>query len=118
MPSICYTHPEVASVGITEDEAKKQGLSIKVGKFSMMANSRARAVDDAEGVVSAGCEGVEAMSSCHGLSLSVILTFRLVTPLVRLRGPRGVYMWAALGCFAIRALSCTHCTAVYLYFCR
>ena len=51
VPSICYTHPEVASVGITEDEAKAQGLSIKVGKFSFMANSRARAVDDAEGMV-------------------------------------------------------------------
>ena len=51
VPSICYTHPEVASVGITEDEAKAKGLTVKVGKFSMMANSRARAVDDADGVV-------------------------------------------------------------------
>lgn len=51
VPSICYTHPEVASVGITEDEAKKQGLAIKTGKFSFMANSRARAVEDADGLV-------------------------------------------------------------------
>lgn len=43
---------QVASVGITEDEAKKQGLSYKVGKFSMMANSRARAVNSADGLVS------------------------------------------------------------------
>ena len=53
VPSICYTHPEVASVGITEDEAKTKGLKYKVGKFSFMANSRARAVEDAEGMVSA-----------------------------------------------------------------
>lgn len=51
VPSICYTHPEVAQVGITEEEAKKAGLSYKVGKFSMMANSRARTQDDAEGLV-------------------------------------------------------------------
>lgn len=43
---------QVASVGITEEEAKKQGLSYKVGKFSFMANSRARAVASADGLVS------------------------------------------------------------------
>ncbi|KAJ9533465.1 hypothetical protein QJQ45_026518 [Haematococcus lacustris] len=51
VPSICYTHPEVAQVGMTEDEAKKAGIAYKVGKFSMMANSRARAQDDSEGLV-------------------------------------------------------------------
>jgi dihydrolipoamide dehydrogenase len=51
VPSIVYTHPEVASVGITEEQAKEKGLAIKTGKFSMMANSRARAVGDAEGLV-------------------------------------------------------------------
>ncbi len=30
VPSICYTHPEVAQVGITEDEAKKAGIAYKV----------------------------------------------------------------------------------------
>ncbi|GAX80721.1 hypothetical protein CEUSTIGMA_g8156.t1 [Chlamydomonas eustigma] len=51
VPSICYTHPEVATVGITEDEAKAKGLAVKTGKFSFMANSRARAVEDADGLV-------------------------------------------------------------------
>lgn len=51
VPSIVYTHPEVASVGLSEEQAKEQGLSIKTGKFSMMANSRARAVGDSEGLV-------------------------------------------------------------------
>ncbi|KXZ48195.1 hypothetical protein GPECTOR_29g102 [Gonium pectorale] len=51
VPSICYTHPEVAYVGLTEDEAKAKGLSYKTGKFSFMANSRARAVGDTDGMV-------------------------------------------------------------------
>jgi len=51
VPAIVYTHPEVASVGLSEQEAKAQGLSYKVGKFAFMANSRARAVEDTEGLV-------------------------------------------------------------------
>jgi len=51
VPSIVYTWPECASVGKTEEEVKADGTPYKVGKFAMMANSRARTVDDAEGVV-------------------------------------------------------------------
>ncbi|KAG2450940.1 hypothetical protein HYH02_004213 [Chlamydomonas schloesseri] len=51
VPSICYTHPEVASVGLTEEEAKAKGHEVKTGKFSFMANSRARAVGDTDGMV-------------------------------------------------------------------
>jgi dihydrolipoamide dehydrogenase len=51
VPGIVYTHPEVASVGITEEEAKAAKLDYKTGKFSFMANSRARSIDDAEGLV-------------------------------------------------------------------
>jgi dihydrolipoamide dehydrogenase len=51
VPSIVYTHPEVASVGKTEEQCKAEGIEYRTGKFSMMANSRARAIDDTEGVV-------------------------------------------------------------------
>jgi len=51
VPSIVYTWPEVAWVGYTEDEAKEHGHEVRVGKFSMMANSRARSVDDSAGMV-------------------------------------------------------------------
>jgi dihydrolipoamide dehydrogenase len=51
VPSIVYTHPEVASVGLSEEEAKAKGINYKTGKFSFMANSRARAVNDTEGMV-------------------------------------------------------------------
>jgi dihydrolipoamide dehydrogenase len=51
IPSVIYTHPEVACVGKTEEELKAAGISYKVGKFSMMANSRARATFDDQGFV-------------------------------------------------------------------
>jgi dihydrolipoamide dehydrogenase len=51
IPSIVYTHPEVASVGLTEEEIKAQGLSYKVGQFPFKANSRARCYGEEEGFV-------------------------------------------------------------------
>ncbi|GAB4813648.1 hypothetical protein N2152v2_000694 [Parachlorella kessleri] len=51
VPSIIYTWPEVAWVGQTEDEVKAQGVDYKVGKFAFMANSRARTVEDTDGMV-------------------------------------------------------------------
>lgn len=51
IPNVIYTYPEIASVGKTEEELKAAGVAYKVGKFSMMANSRARATFDSEGFV-------------------------------------------------------------------
>ncbi|KAE8730970.1 Leghemoglobin reductase [Hibiscus syriacus] len=51
VPGVVYTHPEVASVGKTEEQAKALGLGYRVGKFPFMANSRAKAIDNAEGIV-------------------------------------------------------------------
>lgn len=51
VPGVVYTHPEVASVGQTEEQVKATGVAYRVGKFPFMANSRAKAIDDAEGVV-------------------------------------------------------------------
>ena len=51
IPNIIYTHPEVASVGKTEEELKKEGVEYNVGKFALLGNSRAKAVDDTEGFV-------------------------------------------------------------------
>lgn len=51
IPGVIYTHPEVAVVGATEDECKKAGISYEVRKFPMLANSRARTNDDADGFV-------------------------------------------------------------------
>jgi len=51
IPSVVYTAPEIAGVGITEEQAKERGMSVKVGKFPMMANSRAKANRDTDGFV-------------------------------------------------------------------
>jgi dihydrolipoamide dehydrogenase len=51
IPGVIYTHPEVATVGQSEDDLKANGTKYKVGKFPFMANSRARTNDDAEGLV-------------------------------------------------------------------
>src|SRR5213075_339770 len=51
IPSIIYTNPELAGVGITEDLAKEKGLNVRIGKFPFRANGRALANEDVEGVV-------------------------------------------------------------------
>jgi dihydrolipoamide dehydrogenase len=51
IPSVVYTHPEVAWVGKTEEELKAEGLAYKAGKFPFTANSRAKINHEAEGFV-------------------------------------------------------------------
>lgn len=51
IPSVIYTWPEMASVGLSEEQAKSKGLTYKVGKFPFLANGRAKAMDETEGVV-------------------------------------------------------------------
>ncbi len=51
IPGVIYTTPEVASIGKTEEQLKEKNIKYKIGKFSFMANSRAKAIDEAEGFV-------------------------------------------------------------------
>ncbi len=51
IPSVVYTWPEVASVGLTEEELKAKGTSYRSGKFPFMANGRARASNSMDGFV-------------------------------------------------------------------
>lgn len=51
VPSVIYTHPEVAWVGQNEEELKAKGIEYKVGKFPMAANSRAKTNNDSDGLV-------------------------------------------------------------------
>src|SRR5881227_891825 len=48
---IIYTNPELAGVGLTEDQAKEKAMNVRVGKFPFRANGRALANEDVEGVV-------------------------------------------------------------------
>ena len=50
IPSVVYTWPEIAGVGLTEEQAKERG-AVKVGKFPMMANSRAKTNHEPDGLV-------------------------------------------------------------------
>ena len=51
IPSVVYTHPEVAWVGKTEQELKASGTQYNVGKFNFVANSRAKTNLDTDGFV-------------------------------------------------------------------
>jgi dihydrolipoamide dehydrogenase len=51
IPAVVYTHPEIASVGKTEEQLKEAGVKYNVGKFPFSANSRARSNGDADGFV-------------------------------------------------------------------
>ena len=48
---IIYTNPELAGVGLTEDQAKEKKIDVRIGKFPFRANSRALCSDDVEGMV-------------------------------------------------------------------
>ena len=51
IPGVIYTTPEVASIGKTEEQLNDLKIKYKIGKFSFMANSRAKAINDTEGFV-------------------------------------------------------------------
>ncbi len=51
IPSVTYCHPEVASIGLTEEMCKEQSLDYQVGRFPFTANGRARATIETDGFV-------------------------------------------------------------------
>ncbi|WP_027134499.1 dihydrolipoyl dehydrogenase [Geminicoccus roseus] len=66
IPGVVYTDPEVAALGQTEEQLKAAGVEYKTGKFSMMANSRARAVGRTDGFVKLLTEaGTDKILGCH-----------------------------------------------------
>jgi dihydrolipoamide dehydrogenase len=56
LPSVIFTRPEVASVGLTEAEARAQGADVKVTRFPFSANPRAQILGEIEGLVKLVCE--------------------------------------------------------------
>ena len=57
VPNVVYTAPELASVGITEEQAKARGQDVRIGTFPFQANARARCLDETEGGVKIIADG-------------------------------------------------------------
>ena len=51
IPNVVYTHPELASVGLSEDECTQRGLQVRIGAFPFAANARAKGMGETEGQV-------------------------------------------------------------------
>jgi len=66
VPSVVYTHPEVAWVGKTEDQLKQEGTAYKKGKFTFGANSRAKANAEEAGFVKVlACKETDKLLGVH-----------------------------------------------------
>jgi dihydrolipoamide dehydrogenase len=51
VPNCIYTDPEVATVGLSEEEAKADGYEVRIGKFPLSASGRARTMNESEGLI-------------------------------------------------------------------
>jgi dihydrolipoamide dehydrogenase len=72
IPSVVYTWPEVASVGLTEKEARAGGRAVRVGRFPFSANGRARTLGDANGFVKFVADGTtDELLGCHMIGPTV-----------------------------------------------
>jgi dihydrolipoamide dehydrogenase len=66
IPGVVYTHPEIATVGLSEQEAVDEGHEIKVGRFPFSANGRARCMNDTNGFVKMVADAqTDRMLGCH-----------------------------------------------------
>ncbi len=51
IPNCVYTDPEVATVGLSEEEAKAKGYEVRIGKFPLAASGRARTMNETDGMI-------------------------------------------------------------------
>lgn len=51
IPNCVYTDPEVATVGLSEEEAKAKGYEVRIGKFPLAASGRARTMNESDGII-------------------------------------------------------------------
>jgi len=72
MPSVVYTWPEIASVGLAEHEVKDSGRAFKVGKFPFSANGRARSMNETSGFVKFIADAeTDELLGCHMIGANV-----------------------------------------------
>ena len=66
IPSVIYTHPEIAAVGKTEQELKAEGIEYKTGMFPFAASGRALAANDSDGMVKMLADAeTDTILGCH-----------------------------------------------------
>ncbi|KAF0771514.1 dihydrolipoyl dehydrogenase, mitochondrial [Aphis craccivora] len=66
VPSVIYTHPEVAWVGKSEEDLKNEGIDYKIGKFPFAANSRAKTNNETDGFIKVlGDKVTDKLLGCH-----------------------------------------------------
>ena len=95
IPSVVYTHPEVAWVGKTEQELKAEGVKYNIGKFSFAANSRAKTNLDSEGFVKMLTEKeTDRILGVHIIGKFVFLIFLFALLLTFILGPNAGEMVA------------------------
>jgi dihydrolipoamide dehydrogenase len=71
VPSVIYTHPEVAWVGKNEEELKSEGIEYNVGVFPFVANGRALAANDSDGMVKLIADATtDRILGCHVIGAS------------------------------------------------
>jgi dihydrolipoamide dehydrogenase len=72
LPSVVYTWPEIATVGATEEEARKDGREIRTGKFPFTANGRARTMGETSGFVKFVADArTDEILGCHMIGPNV-----------------------------------------------
>lgn len=76
VPRCVYAYPEIASVGLNEIMAKKQGIKIKVGKFPLTANARARVEGENQGLAKFIVD--EKSNKILGASLSMVYASEII----------------------------------------
>ncbi len=71
IPSCIFTSPEVASVGMTEQQAQQQGIEYKVGCFPFTASGKATAAGDRDGFVKLIFDAEERLIGAHMVGATV-----------------------------------------------
>jgi len=66
IPGVVYTHPEIATVGLSEKEAVEQGHEVRIGRFPFSANGRARCMNETAGFVKIVADAkTDRLLGCH-----------------------------------------------------
>ena len=68
IPRVVYTHPEVVSIGLTREEAEREGRSVREGRFPLLANGRSLTMGQRRGFIKNVIEeGTERVLGMHGI---------------------------------------------------